>query len=82
MVGYRGHARFARCCPVLTALVLVPSALAAEPLLPPAIDGDVREWDAPAGAAVEVTTCADRIYLRIALPEAVVLQDNSGVVIY
>jgi hypothetical protein len=59
-----------------------PSAGAAAALLPPAIDGDVREWDAPADSAVGLTTCADRIYLRITLPEAVVLQDNSGVVIY
>jgi endonuclease/exonuclease/phosphatase family metal-dependent hydrolase len=59
-----------------------PSAGAAAALLPPAIDGDVREWDAPPASVVGLTTCADRIYLRIRLPEPVVLQDNSGVVIY
>jgi len=58
------------------------SAGSAAVLLPPAIDGDVREWDAPADSAVGLTTCADRIYLRISLPEAVVLQSGSGVVIY
>lgn len=66
----------------MQAIFLAQNAIAALPLLPPAIDGDVREWDAPAGAAVGATTCSDRIYVRISVPDAVVLQDNSGVVIY
>lgn len=56
--------------------------LGAAPVLPPAVDGDLREWDAPAGSSIGVVTCAHRIYLRLSLPEPAVLQDASGVVIY
>jgi len=66
---------------VLVALVLVFSRASAGIFLPPAIDGDLRDWEAD-GQPVAVSACADRIYLRLTLPQAVVLQDNSGVVIY
>jgi endonuclease/exonuclease/phosphatase family metal-dependent hydrolase len=56
--------------------------LGAAPVLPPAVDGDLREWDAPAGSSIGVVTCADRIYLRLSLSGPAVLQDASGVVIY
>lgn len=61
--------------------LLLPAGPAAAPFLPPAIDGDFRDWE-PAGAPVAAVACADRIYLRISLPEAVVLQSGSSVVVY
>jgi endonuclease/exonuclease/phosphatase family metal-dependent hydrolase len=66
---------------VLLGLVFNLSGLSAEVFLPPAIDGDLRDWEGD-GQPVAASACADRIYLRLTLPEAVVLQDNSGVVIY
>jgi endonuclease/exonuclease/phosphatase family metal-dependent hydrolase len=66
---------------VFCGLVLSLTRLSAEVFLPPAIDGDLRDWEAD-GQPVAVSACADRIYLRLTLPQAVVLQDSSGVVIY
>jgi endonuclease/exonuclease/phosphatase family metal-dependent hydrolase len=63
-------------------LVAAAARVAAAPFLPPAIDGDLRDWDVPPNSVVGLTACEERIYLRISLPEAVVLQDNSGVIIY
>jgi endonuclease/exonuclease/phosphatase (EEP) superfamily protein YafD len=73
------------CCFFLVAGMLgvwASAGRAEMPLLPPAIDGDLRDWDVPPGSPVGLVTCADRLYLRITLPEPVVLQDNGGVVIY
>jgi endonuclease/exonuclease/phosphatase family metal-dependent hydrolase len=61
---------------------LVSASRGTVPFLPPAIDGDLRDWDVLPGSAVGLVSCAERLYLRITLPEAVVLQDASGVVIY
>lgn len=61
-------------------LLLFESAKSATPFLPPSIDGDVTEW--VDDRAIDAVACADRIYLRLNLPEAVVLQDASEVILY
>jgi len=62
--------------------LLLSAGRGATPFLPPAMDGDLRDWEVPPGSRVGLVTCADRIYLRISLPQAVVLQDASGVIVY
>lgn len=65
----------------LAGLFTVPHTAPADVFLPPAIDGDFRDWEDD-GSPVIAVACADRIYLRISLSEPAVLQDASDVVIY
>ena len=50
--------------------------------VPPAIDGDFRDWDHLPGGDVRLITCAERLYVYLRLSGVKVLQSMSGVSFY
>jgi hypothetical protein len=68
----------------IASVLLFPLLLTAGRLqaLPPAIDGDFRDWQHLPAAVVKLTTSSDRIYVYLKLPSVVVLQATGSVSFY